>query len=243
MLDRKQSFRSAPPLTPPHKGRVRRINDALLHWGPVRDFPWRNKSVSPFKILIVESLLARTRADAVAKVIDEMWRLFPNPRALASAPVESVAEVIAPLGLRKRAEMLRECARAVENNGGVPNDRSTLLRMAGVGGYVADAVRVFAFGEHVIPVDAVIGRVIRRLLGYQSFGPAYADRSLWSVAQLFSTTHDDQQVTAALLDLGALICLPERPRCSVCPLRRCCVYGSERLKVASKDSISNQATL
>lgn len=234
MPDRKQSFRFAPPLIPPRKKLVRRINDALLRWGPVRDFPWRNKVISPFKILITESLLARTRADAVAKVIDEMWRRFPNPSALASAPVESVAEVIAPLGLRKRTEMLRACARSVENNGGVPNDRAALLRMSGVGGYVADAVRVFAFGEPVIPVDAGIGRVIRRVLGYPSFGPAYADRALWSAAQQFAVTHDPHKVTAALLDLGALICLPEKPKCSVCPLRRCCVYGSERLKMASQ---------
>ena len=233
MPDRKQSFRSAPALISPRKELVRRINDALLQWGPVRAFPWRHKSISPFKILITESLLARTRADAVAKVINEMWRRFPNPSALASASVESVAEVIAPLGLRKRAEMLRACARSVEDNGGVPNNRAELLRMSGVGRYVADAVRVFAFGEPVMPVDAVIGRVIRRVLGYPSFGPAYADRALWSAAQQFAVTHDPHKVTAALLDLGALICLPENPRCSACPLRQYCVYGSERLRMQS----------
>jgi A/G-specific adenine glycosylase len=235
MSDRKQSFRSAPPLIPPRMERVRRINKALLRWGPVRKFPWRDKQPSPFQMLIAESLLARTRAEAVAKVIEEMWRRFPSASALASAPVEHIAEVIAPLGLRKRAEMLRTCAKDVENNGGVPKDRAALLRMSGVGGYVADAVRVFAFSEPVIPVDAVIGRVLRRLMGYQSYGPAYADRSLWGVAQRFAVTHDPRQVTAALLDLGALICLPERPRCSACPLKRCCVYGSERLNAASVD--------
>ncbi|HEX8773291.1 MAG TPA: hypothetical protein VF735_06760 [Pyrinomonadaceae bacterium] len=233
MPDRKQSFRSAPPLIPPNTKQVRRINIALLRWGPVRDFPWRNKPLSPFQILIAESLLARTRAEAVAKVIEKMWQRFPTPSDLASAPVEKVAEIIAPLGLRKRAEMLRSCAVSVKSNGDVPNDRSALLGMAGVGGYVADAVRVFAFNERVIPIDAVIGRVLRRVLGYQSFGPAYADRALWQVAQLFATTHDARQVTAALLDLGALICLPEHPRCPSCPLRHCCVYGVEQLKAAS----------
>lgn len=238
MPDRKQSFRSAPPLIPPDMKRVRRINNALLKWGPVRDFPWRNKPLSPFQVFIAESLLARTRAEAVAKVIEEMWRRFPHPSALAAAPVEGIAEVIAPLGLRKRAGMLRASAQDLEKKGGVPNDRSALLRMPGVGGYVADAVRVFAFNESVIPIDAVIGRVLRRLLGYQSFGPAYADRALWLVAQRFTVTHDPQRVTAALLDLGALICLPERPRCFDCPLKRCCVYGSQRLKASSNNATS-----
>lgn len=230
MSDRKQSFRSAPPLTPPDMERVKRINKALLRWGPVRTFPWRNEPISAFKILIAETLLTRTRAESVAKVIETLWQKFPTPNALASALVEDVAAIIAPLGLRKRAEMLRACARAVDENGGIPNDRAALLRMSGVGGYVADAVRVFAFGEPVIPVDAVIGRVLRRVLGYHDYGPCYADRALWHVSQLFASTHDPRQVTAALLDLGALICLPERPRCSVCPLVQYCVYGSSQLK-------------
>ncbi|HEY0386440.1 MAG TPA: hypothetical protein VGC64_10530, partial [Pyrinomonadaceae bacterium] len=172
MPDRKQSFRSAPPLIPPEGERIQAINEALLQWGPVRDFPWRKKHIPPFRILITEILLTRTRAEAVAKVFENLWRNFPTPEVLASAPVTEIADVIAPLGLSKRAEMLRLCARYVVTAGGVPKDRSELLRMPGIGSYVADAVQVFAFGLPVIPVDAVIGRVLRRLLGYKSFGPS-----------------------------------------------------------------------
>jgi A/G-specific adenine glycosylase len=235
MPDRRQSFRTAPALTPPDKERVRRINDALLRWGPVRNFPWRKKKVDRFHVLVTESLLTRTRAEAVAAVIEELWRRFPAPNDLASASAEDVATVVATLGLKKRAQMLRACARAVVEAGDVPNDRAALLQMSGVGEYVADAVRVFAFGEAVIPVDAVIGRVLRRVLGYQSYGPAYADRALWRIAQLFSLTHDPKLVTSALLDLGALICLPEKPKCPLCPLREECAYGMARFSGALPD--------
>lgn len=236
MPERKQSFRTAPPLTPPDMKRVSAINDALLHWGPVRDFPWRRADIEPFHLLVTESLLTRTRAEAVAGVVEELWRRFPTPYSMASAPTEEVASLIAPLGLKKRAHMLRACAQAVAEVGGVPNDRPALLRMSGVGRYVADAVRVFAFGEAVIPVDAVIGRVLRRVLGYQSHGPAYDDLALWRVAQLFAVTNDPRLVTAAILDLGALVCLPVTPRCSVCPLQKRCVYGASRLSTRSLDN-------
>jgi A/G-specific adenine glycosylase len=220
--------------------RVKAINDALLRWGPVRAFPWRKKSIKHFQVLVTESLLTRTRAEAVAEVVEELWRLFPTPKDLACAPLEEVAGVVATLGLKKRAEMLRACAQSVVDAGGVPNDRAKLLLMSGVGEYVADAVRVFAFGEAVIPVDAVIGRVLRRVLGYQNYGPAYADRALWRVAQLFALNHDPRLVTAALLDLGALICLPEKPNCPVCPLLPHCVYGGTRMNIGSPDDKSGR---
>jgi A/G-specific adenine glycosylase len=231
MTDRKQSFRTAPPLTPPNGERVHEIVEALLAWGTVRVFPWRERVFTPFQMLITESLLTRTRAEMVSQVIKKLCHRFPTANAMADARVDDIGEIIAPLGLKKRAGMLRACAQAVKESHGVPHDRSGLLKLPGVGAYVADAVRVFAFNEPVIPVDAVIGRVLRRVLGYESFGPAYADRALWRIAQRFAMCDEPRSVVAALLDLGALICLPARPRCSVCPLARVCVYGSGLLEV------------
>ncbi len=224
MPDRKQSFRRAPPLTPPSPERARQIISALVRWGPVRDFPWRRADATPFQILITEILLTRTRSNVVADVIREVWRRFPAPAALANSSPNEIAGIIAPLGLRKRAESLIACARAIEQLGDVPQDRRSLLQLPGVGTYVADATLVFAFGKPVIPIDAVIGRVLRRVLGYPGLGPAYADRALWQVAQRFPRPRDTRRVVAALLDLGALICLPQRPMHEVCPLADLCIY-------------------
>jgi A/G-specific adenine glycosylase len=225
MSDRKQSFRNAPPLIQPSIKRVKAINNALLLGGPLRSFPWRSRGIDPFHMLIAEILLARTRAEAVAEIIAEMWKRFPTPSSLASTPTKEIMRIVASLGLTKRAHMLRSCAESVVTIGCVPNDRVALLRMLGVGEYVADAVRLFAFGETVMPVDSVIGRVLRRVLGYQNYGPAYADRALWRVAQLFARTHDPKIVATKLLDLGALICLPVKPCCDVCPLSKTCAYA------------------
>lgn len=226
MSDRKQSFRIAPPLIPPDKRLIKSINTALSEWGPVRKFPWREKEITPFHMLITEILLTKTRAEAVATVIEKLWITFPNPHSLAKARTKRIATIISPLGLIKRAGMLKECAQKLVQIGTIPKDRKTLLTLPGVGGYVADAVRVFAFNEAVMPIDAVIGRILRRVLGYENFGPSYADKNLWIVAQSFTKTNWSKYIVASLLDLGALICLPQKPRCQQCPLLKNCAYGT-----------------
>jgi len=227
MPDRKQSFRTAPPLETPNAEQVREIVVALLSWGPVRLFPWRRDKISAFHVLLAEVLLTRTRAESVAVVIERLWSRYPGPRCLADASIEEIEQIIEPLGLRKRAGMLRACANEIVKLRGVPTDRKALMRLPGVGSYVVDAVRVVAFDQAVIPVDAGIGRVLRRVLGYPTFGPAYADRALWDRAQRFADPGKSRNTTFALLDVGALICLPERPTCNHCPLSRLCAYNSQ----------------
>jgi len=225
---RKQSFRSAPRIAPPSADTARAVTAALLAWGTVRFFPWRAEQLSPFRSLIAETLLVRTRAEGVADLIPALWSRFPTPSDLARAPLEEIAQVIAPLGLGKRAQQLKDAARQIVESGGeVPEARAALLRLPGVGTYVADAVRLFAFGERVLPIDAVIGRVLRRVFGHGPYGPAYDDRALWSAMQPLTEYCDPANLASALLDLGALICVATQPRCPSCPLAGWCAYRAQ----------------
>jgi A/G-specific adenine glycosylase len=214
----------APELITPDPERIAAIITRLLNWGPKRAFPWREPTATPFQILVAEILLTRTLAESVARIIRNVWETFPTPEEMADAQVDDIARCVRPLGLEKRASQLRNCAQEIVRLGEVPRDRRQLLHLPGVGEYVADAVRVFAFDEAVIPVDAVVGRVLRRVQGYPALGPAYADRALWQVAQSFALSGDSRNIAATLLDLGALVCLPGRPRSDECPLACLCAY-------------------
>lgn len=227
MNPRKQSFRFAPLLKAPEPRLINRINRKLVGWGPIRVFPWREKTISPFQMLITEILLTKTRAETVGLVIEDLWRTFPDANSMANSPLDEIQAIIAPLGLLKRTAMLKSCAQKIRQIGYIPNQRKLLLQLPGVGGYVADAVRLFAFNIPVLPIDAVIGRILRRVLGYGNFGPAYADANLWNAVQHFAKGRSRKKVVASLLDLGAILCTPRKPKCSECPIHKLCKFGRQ----------------
>ena len=152
MNSRKQSFSDAPVLVVPSYKRVTKIVAKLTSWGPKRMFPWRTNDSTAFQIFLSESLLTRTGADKVSLIIAKFRETFPTPNALASANPQEVIKLISPLGLHKRGEMLIESAKRIAEVGEIKNDRAWLIGLPGVGRYVADAVRVMAFGECVLPI-------------------------------------------------------------------------------------------
>jgi A/G-specific adenine glycosylase len=221
---RKQSFRNARQLIKPDLQLVHKINNIIVKWGPVRLFPWRTQKITPYQTLVTETLLIRTSAEAVSKVIEQIWASYGTPESMKRASVREIEMRIEPIGLIKRAQMLHNCAIVIFDKGSIPTERKSLLELPGVGEYVADAVRLFAFDIPVVPIDAVIGRVFRRILGYPENGPAYADKSLWNAVQIFSVENERQKLVAAILDIGALICTPSNPKCLKCPLSDLCIF-------------------
>ncbi len=120
----------------------------LKRWGAEnrRAFPWRETS-DPFRILVAEVLLQRSRGKTVAAVYEELFRRWPDAHALSRARTPSIASVIRPLGLVKRAETLRSLAAEVVRLGGVPDTLDGLLALPGVGRYAASATLAVGFGE------------------------------------------------------------------------------------------------
>jgi A/G-specific adenine glycosylase len=172
------------------------MRDALITWygAAGRDLPWR-RTRDPYAVLVSEVMLQQTQ---VARVVErwERWiARWPDPAALAAAaPAEVLGEWVG-LGYNRRALRLREACAAIARDGW-PED---LTALPGVGRYTADAVRAFAFGEPVVPVDVNVARVFSRAGAME--GPP--------------------ELGQALMDLGATICTARRPRCGECPLVRC----------------------
>lgn len=196
----------------------------LLAWGEAnrRPFPWRTTN-RPFRILVAEVLLQRTRADAAAPVYRELFRRWPTASALARADVRAVARVIRPLGLSYRARRVRDLARAIDEQGRVPRDPAELARLAGVGRYVANATAAAAFGARVPTIDRVSARVYRRFFGLSETLPPATDKSLWLLAGEIVPKKPVREWNWSVLDLAAAVCTPRQPRCDDCPLQARCV--------------------
>jgi DNA (cytosine-5)-methyltransferase 1 len=202
------------------------VRQDLLAWHKDhrRTFPWRAIGLHPWHVLMAEMCLHRTRADQVAPVFEALLRLAPTPDDMVQNAEEALA-VMRSLGLRWRAENLVAVARELVDlfDGEVPDDDLGLRMLPGVGDYVAQAVLCFGFGRRAVLLDTNTVRIVSRLNARDA-------RRRWQLRldlyQLAGTPGPDAEFNYALLDLGALICGPSRPRCDICPLRRSCVTGT-----------------
>jgi A/G-specific adenine glycosylase len=180
----------------------------LLAWyrTSARDLPWR-RTRDPYAILVSEVMLQQTQVERVVPRYLAWLERWPTVDALASATAADVIRQWQGLGYNRRAVNLHRAAQTVARDGW-PADLTTL---PGVGPYTAAAVRCFALGEDVLPVDVNVERVLRR------------------------TGHRFSSASAqALMDLGATVCLARIPRCDDCPLASQCPSRGIRDEPARK---------
>jgi A/G-specific adenine glycosylase len=193
----------------------------------LRDLPWR-QTRDPYRIWISEVILQQTR---VAQGLDYYIRFadtFPDVRSLAAASEDQVLKLWQGLGYYSRARNMHQSAKAlVEANGGkMPDTFEGLLAMKGVGIYTASAVASICFGEEKAVVDGNVSRVIARLYGVDDpvnstagkrMIETLADQLMEEARSVSPGTHNQ-----AMMEFGALQCLPRSPLCSECPLARSC---------------------
>jgi A/G-specific adenine glycosylase len=199
----------------------------LRRWGRThrRSFPWRETD-DPFRVLVAEVLLQRSRGATVAKVHEDLFGRWADAGALSRARVSTIGSVIRPLGLVRRAASLRAMAAEVVRSGGVPGTYEGLVALPGVGPYAANATLAVAFDRRAPVVDGVTARVYRRYFGLPAEAPASKDETLWSVVERVTPGRGARTWNWAVLDLAATVCLPARPRCGGCPLAAGCAFAS-----------------
>ena len=206
------------------------VRHALLVWAADhrRAFPWREKAVSAYEVLVAEVLLKRTTARAAARVFPTFICQFPDIECVRQAPLEQLEAALQPVGLyRQRAKGFKELAEhlTVEHDGHVPGSLPDLLKVPHLGPYSARAIMSFGHGMPAAIVDSnvqrVLGRLYRCRLGEV---PSVADTQV--LADLVLDPEHHQAFNWALLDLGATVCRYDVPRCSSCPLAGSCDFAS-----------------
>lgn len=211
-----------------------KLQKSLLDWYAAnhRDFPWRNTN-NPFEILLAEKLLQQTKArDVVVSIYTKLLAKYPTAQALMNASVIDLREIIRPLGLAYRAvEIKKMAAEIVElHYGKVPPNLEDLLSLTGVGDYAARAVLSFAYNRNVPIVDINVARLLHRLCGFEDPLPANPARKkyLRQLATKLLPSERVREYNLAILDLCALVCTPQNPKCYECPLRDLCHYAQDK---------------
>ena len=209
---------------------------SLLRWygRHGRNLPWR-QTRDPYAILVSEVMLQQTQVATVIPYYKEWLRRFPDLAALAAASESSVLHAWQGLGYYARARNLRAAAKAVQDRHGgrFPRDPGAMRELPGVGRYTANAVATFAFNRSVPIVEANTARVLTRLLDFRAPIDSNAGReALWQRAATLVPKSSARVYNSALTDIGALICLPRRPKCGICPVRKfCCAKNPEILPI------------
>jgi A/G-specific adenine glycosylase len=176
-------------------------------------------------------MLQQTTVAAVAPYFDRFTARWPDISALAEASLDQVLQVWQGLGYYARARHLHACARAVaERHGGVfPSDLAALRSLPGVGDYTAAAIAAIAFDRQVAAVDSNVERVIARLYAIGEPLPDAKPR-LKTLAAALVPERRAGDFAQAMMDLGAVLCTPRRPRCVLCPWRAACAAAASGLQ-------------
>jgi A/G-specific adenine glycosylase len=182
---------------------------------------------SPYAVLLSEVLLKRTTSTAAASLYCEFLAAFPNMNALAQADASTLEQMLKRIGLQiQRTNALKDIARYVSEHfdGTIPQSREELEKIPHVGHYTAAALRSFGFGIPDAVVDSNVMRILQRLFA-KGIGRRKLSFSAYSELAMILLPQEHQTHNFAMLDLGALVCRYDRPRCRICPLTRVCDTG------------------
>jgi A/G-specific adenine glycosylase len=203
-----------------------------------RDLPWRageGEAADPYRVWLSEVMLQQTRVDTVLRYYGPWLERFPTLAALAAAPLDDVLKAWEGLGYYSRARNFHSAVREVaEKYGGtVPDDPHAFGALPGVGRYTQGAVMSIAFGR---PAPIVDGNV-RRVFARWTDDPDPPVQTLWEMASRLAPGPAPGELNQALMELGATLCTPRKPRCGLCPAREHCqarIHGTQEARPTPK---------
>jgi len=216
------------------KTKITRRAEALLEWfaREARDLPWR-RTRDPYAIWVSEIMLQQTQVKTVIPYWERWMKALPDLQALANARPDRLHKLWEGLGYYSRVRNLQKAARRIleRHQGKFPELFEQVLELPGIGRYTAGAICSIAFNQARPILDGNVIRVLTRLHGLDGDPKQKAlNVRLWQLAEewVVSAAGQHGPLNEAMMELGALVCLPRDPRCGECPLRKSCVAHRER---------------
>ena len=191
-----------------------------------RDLPWRKTDT--WGVLVSEFMLQQTPVNRVLPVYIEWMKRWPTPAKLAKATPAEVITAWGRLGYPRRALRLHECAKVITNEykGVIPREETELRKLPGIGEYTASAMVAFAFGGRSLVLDINIRRLFARIIDGVETPKLAATKDEKSRYEALIPKKDPHLWAAATMELGALICTSQAPKCGICPVANNCMWRS-----------------
>ncbi len=203
-----------------------KFSDELLNWYDAnkRDLPWRNTD-NPYVIWITEVVFQQTRIAQGLPYFLKFIEKFPTVQHLARAKEEDVLKFWQGLGYYSRARNLHFSAKYIVNDlaGKFPKTYKDLLKLKGVGPYIAAEVASVCYGEKVAAVDGNVQRVLARYFGIEeAVNEKIGAKLVQDFANAHIPTNRPGDFNQALMDFGSSICAPKKPVCEDCIFNASC---------------------
>lgn len=219
-----------------------RLQNHLLDWFErnQRLLPWR-KTCSPYEIWISEVMLQQTQVKTILPYYQRWMQRFPDLTSVANASEEELLKHWEGLGYYSRVRNIHKTAKIIlEMHGGeLPNDAAAIGRLPGIGPYTTGAIMSIAFNESHAVVDGNVERVLARLFNLDKPVKSKEGRHfIWKTAKKLIPEGKARDFNQAVMELGALVCLPRTPLCHSCPLNALC--RSHQLDLVEKRPVPGE---
>lgn len=189
-----------------------------------RELPWRSTK-NPYKIWISEIILQQTRISQGLPYYHKFIDKYPKLENLANASEIEILRLWQGLGYYSRARNMLICAKTLQRNygGNFPQRFEELRKLKGIGEYTAAAIASFAFEQNVAVVDGNVYRVLSRIFGIDLDIASNEGKKMFrKLANDLLPTKNADIYNQAIMEFGALQCVPKNPNCSICPLKTEC---------------------
>ena len=210
---------------------ISKFQHALLAWYDTdgRHFPWRNKRLTQYQIIIAETLLQRTKAETVSKFYSQFIKDFPTWTSLANTNTSTIEQYLKPIGLYKqRAKRLKHLAvEMVKRKGKLPRDRAELESIPFMGQYIANAVELIIYKQPSPLIDVNMSRLLERYFGKRKMADIRYDPYLQRLSYKVVNHSRAKEINWAILDYAAIICKEQKPLCRSCMLKMRCLFYSK----------------
>ncbi len=203
------------------------ISEILQRWYDEnrRQLPWRETS-DAYTIWISEIILQQTRVEQGMDYFLRFMRHFPDVESLAAVSEQEVMKLWQGLGYYSRARNLHAASKQIVSrfNGVFPSKHADIISLKGIGEYTAAAIASIAFNQPYAAIDGNVFRVVSRLFAVkQTITTAQGKRIISELASAILDKANPGHHNQAMMDFGAMICVPMAPKCGICVLRTHCL--------------------
>ena len=215
---------------------INTFSDKLLQWASKidRQMPWKGE-LNPYYIWLSEIILQQTRVEQGLPYYERFKAKYPVVKDLADAPEDEVMKLWEGLGYYSRARNLHTTAKyiAYDLKGKFPNTYENIIKLKGVGTYTAAAIASFAFNLPRAVVDGNVYRVISRYLGIDKpIDVTEGKKYFAKIADELLRKDIPGKYNQAIMDFGAIHCMPKKPLCSDCLFKdNCIAYQQKKIHV------------